>query len=265
MENQIEVQQPVELRENIYQLPSERPGSHVYLIRGRDKNVLIDTGAGSGAEKLLGQLGLLGLAATDIDFVLLTHEHFDHIGATPVFESAIVAAHTLAANKIEMQDEFVTLYAERNAIKTQFYTHLWLDDGITIDIGNYKLMVIHTPGHTSGCMCLYEPTCKLLFSGDTVFAGGTLSGVSGSGAISDYVNSLHKLANLRIDALYPGHGKLNSDPQSDIQHAIEYARGVMNESKMLFEALAGSDANKMIRKRMYGAPISGMSRPPKKD
>jgi hydroxyacylglutathione hydrolase len=252
---------PVELRPNIYQLPAEKPGSHVYLIKGETKNILIDTGLTANFPILASQLEELGLSTEDIHFVILTHEHFDHIGAAAFFDTAVIAAHTLAANKIELQDEFVTLNRYRNVSNLTFSPHLWLEDGILIDLGNYKLKVIHTPGHTSGCICLYEPKEKLLFSGDTVFAGGLLSDIVGSGNISDYLSSLQRLANLKVAALYPGHGLPSSAPEEDIHQAMEYAHSVMEESKLLFEALIASEARAKIVKRMQKAPFSGMARP----
>jgi glyoxylase-like metal-dependent hydrolase (beta-lactamase superfamily II) len=250
----------VELRPSIYQLPSEKPGSHVYLIRGETKNALIDSGTAANFRRLARQLQGLGLSATDIHFVILTHEHFDHIGATTFFDTAVIAAHTLAANKIELQDEFVTLHKERNMPSKGFYAHLWLEDGISIDLGNYKLRVVHTPGHTSGCICLYETKESLLFSGDTVFAGGLLSEIAGSGNISDYVSSLHRLSNLKVKALYPGHGRISAIPEEDIHQAAEYARTLMEESKMLFEALAKNKSRAKILQRLEKAPLSGMTR-----
>ena len=92
----------VEVRPDIYQFLGEKPGSHVYLIRGWDKNVLIDTGTNSNFPYLVECLKQLGLKTKDIALVLLTHEHFDHIGAAAFFlKTAVIAAHRLAANKIE--------------------------------------------------------------------------------------------------------------------------------------------------------------------
>jgi glyoxylase-like metal-dependent hydrolase (beta-lactamase superfamily II) len=252
---------PVELEPNIYQLPSEKPGSHVYLIKGEKKNVLIDTGMTANFPQLASQLRRLEFRIKDIHFVILTHEHFDHIGSTTFFNTSVIAAHTLAANKIELQDEFVTQNKYRNVPSKPFYAHLWLEDGILIDLGNYRLQVIHTPGHTSGCICLYEPRKKLLFSGDTVFAGGLLSEIATSGSISDYVSSLQRLANLKIEALYPGHGLLSHTPEEDMYQAVEYARNVMEESKLLFETLTKSEARAKIVARLEKAPLSGMLRP----
>ncbi len=265
MTNPNDKSSPVEIKADIYQLPSVKPGSHVYLIKGETKNVLIDTGVTAGFERLKDQLSQLDLTPDDIHLIILTHEHFDHIGATPFFESAIVAAHANAANKIDLQDEFVTYNKERNIGIKPFYPHIWLDDGTIIDIGNYKFEVIHTPGHTSGCICLYEPNVKLLFSGDTVFAGGSLSDIAGSGSISDYLRSINRLGNLKIEAFYPAHGWLSIQPEGDLEKATEYARSVMEESKLLFEALARSEARQKVKQRLAKAPMSGVSRPPKPD
>jgi hydroxyacylglutathione hydrolase len=59
--------------------------------------------------------------------------------------------------------------------------HLWLENMTRIDLGNYSLRIFHTPGHRSGCISIVETTQGLLFSADSVFAGGTLSYIAESG------------------------------------------------------------------------------------
>ena len=203
-EVQPEPSKVVELVPGIYQLRGEKPGSHVYLIKGATKNVLIDTGVAGKFSVLKRELAELGLRIRDINLVILTHEHYDHIGATAFFHrTAVVAAHRLAANKLELQDEFVTFRKYRDQPGKPFWVDVWLEDGSMIDLGNYELQVIHTPGHTSGCICLYEPRAGLLFTGDTVFAGGTLSEIAVGGNVSDYVNSVRRLSNLKIKTALP--------------------------------------------------------------
>jgi hydroxyacylglutathione hydrolase len=107
----------------------------------------------------------------------------------------------------------------------------------TISLGNYEVQVIHTPGHTAGCFCIYEPNERLLFSGDIVFAGGTLSDIATSSNISDYVNSVERLNTLKIVELCPGHGCLSSTPEQDMKQAVVYARTLMDDSNVLFEAI----------------------------
>ena len=99
-----------------------------------------------------------------------------------------MAAHCLAANKVELQDEFVTFRKYRDHPSKPFRVDVWLEDGSIIDLGNYELQVLHTPGHTSGCICLYEPGAGLLFTGDTVFAGGTLSEIAVGGNVRRLVS-----------------------------------------------------------------------------
>ena len=228
----------VELRPGIFQFPAEKPGSHVYLIKGTSKNVLIDTGMAANFSVLEASLLELGLRASDIHFIILTHEHFDHIGATSFFfKTAVVAAHRLAANKIELQDEFVTMVKSMDTASVPFHADIWLEHDTTIDLGNYRLRTVHSPGHTSGCICLYELNERLLFTGDTVFAGGTLSGIFSSGSISDYMNSLERLSTLRVDQFYPGHGRFSDSPEEDIRRGLEHARALFEDTKTLFEAL----------------------------
>jgi glyoxylase-like metal-dependent hydrolase (beta-lactamase superfamily II) len=228
-----------ELRQDVYLIKGEKPGSHVYLIKGSNKNVLIDTGITSNFPYLKLALQELGLKPRAVHLIILTHEHFDHIGTTGFFfGTSVVAAHRLAANKIELQDEFVTLMKYCNAAYKPFRADIWLEEGSLIDLGNYKLHVFHTPGHTSGCICLYEARNKLLFSGDTIFGGGALSGIASSGSISDYMNSLQRLTSLRVQGLYSGHGRPSEDPEGDILRGLERARALFDDTKMLFDTLA---------------------------
>lgn len=229
----------IPIRTNIYQIYAVKPGSHVYLIKGSNKNVLIDTGIASKFPIFKEHLEQIGLAPEDMDLVILTHEHIDHAGAAIFFsKSAIIAAHRSAANKIQLQDEFVTLQRFREWRWGELRVDLWLEEGNYIDLGNYQLRVLHTPGHTSGCICLYEPSQKLLFSGDTVFAGGSLSEIGPSGNISDYMNSIQRLHTLKIEELYPGHGRISKTPEEDMHNALKYAHSLFEDSKLLFQAMA---------------------------
>ncbi|MFW6102305.1 MAG: MBL fold metallo-hydrolase [Chloroflexota bacterium] len=236
VEMQPEPSKVTELVPGIYQLRGEKPGSHVYVIKGDTKNVLIDAGVAGKFPVLKTRLSELGLRVKDVNLIILTHEHYDHIGATAFFHrTAVVAAHRLAANKLELQDEFVTFLSHDQPGKP-FWIDVWLEDGSIIDLGNYELQVVHTPGHTSGCICLYEPRAGLLFTGDTVFAGGTLSEIAVGGNVSDYVNSVRRLSNLKSKHIYPGHGRVSSTPDEDLPKAIVYAQTMLNDCKTFFEA-----------------------------
>lgn len=222
----------IELRPGIYRVRGQRGGSHSYVIKGAYKNVLIDSGADRNFPLLGRGLWQLGLKVQDVDILINTHEHCDHIGANRYFqEQALVAAYRLAASKTAVGDTYVTLYRSNDLNEIPLRVHLWLENMTRIDLGNYSLRVLHTPGHTSGSICLYEATEGLLFSSDTLFAGGALSYIAESGSIGDYVDSLRRLASFRIAEVYPGHGPISKEPEKDIAQAIEYAQALLRKDR----------------------------------
>ena len=109
--------------------------------------------------------------------------------------------------------------------------HLWLENRFRFDLGNYVLEVVHIPGHTSGSICIYEFTRKILFTGDTLFAGGTLSYIGESGSVGDYINSINVLETRKINELYPGHGNVSKTPEEDMQKAIMNARPLLRDEE----------------------------------
>jgi glyoxylase-like metal-dependent hydrolase (beta-lactamase superfamily II) len=103
-----------------------------------------------------------------------------------------------------------------------------LENRALFDLGSHTLEVIHTPGHTSGSISLYEFSTKVLFSGDTVFAGGTLSYIAESGSIGDYINSITRLEARKISRIYPGHGQVSENPEEDLAQAIVNAKKLLH-------------------------------------
>lgn len=67
----------------------------------------------------------------------------------------------------------------------------------------------------------------MLFSGDTVFAGGTLSLITESGSVADYVDSLERLRAFRVEEIHPGHGRPSTTPAEDLDLAV--ARALLAE------------------------------------
>lgn len=224
---------PIEVCPQVFQIPAKRPSCHVYLISGRNKNVLIDSGIDINFPNLERALDSIELSCNDIDIVINTHEHFDHIGCNKYFyDSAIIFAGKLAAAKITERDEYVTMYCSYSADYKLTRPHIWLEDGAIIDLENFKLEILNTPGHTSGCICIYDIYNKLLFSGDTVFARGTLSAIAPSGSAGDYVNSMEMLDTKRIERIFPGHGSISRTPSKDIRQALENAKVKLKEVKL---------------------------------
>lgn len=215
----------VELRKNIWRISPPPPAANLYLIRDRLKTVLIDSGVYQSFDYVQAELGKIGVLPQDIDLVINTHEHFDHIGGNPhLQQSALIAAHRSAATKIELQDEYVTHMKEFGQASDNFKVHLWLENGMLFWTGDYRLKILHTPGHTSGSICIYEPFQQFMFTGDTVVAAEYLTPMLESGSGGDFVNSIEGLLSLKLSELYPGHGEASNRPEENLQWAANAAR-----------------------------------------
>lgn len=220
----------VELQPAIFQIRGRNGSSHSYVLKGDTMNVMIDTGSDQNFPVLERGLRQIGMKVRDINLVINSHEHCDHIGANRYFqESSMIAAYRLAASKMTTGDYYVTMYKGNDLNEPPMRVHLWLENMTRIDLGNYSLRVFHTPGHTSGSISLIETTHGLLFSADSVFAGGTLSYIAESGSLGDYLDSLTRLRCFGLRALYPGHGRISHAPLADIDCAIANAQKMLEQ------------------------------------
>ena len=134
--------EPVRIDEHCYQLRAHSRSSNAYVFMGGNKQILVDTGLPSSGTELLEALQEIGVTPSEIDLVILTHAHFDHIGAVPLFEGRpMVAAHPLAANKIHAQDEFATMQRAFGEPFTAFSVDWQLSEGSIIDVGRRRFRV----------------------------------------------------------------------------------------------------------------------------
>jgi len=160
-------------------------GANTYVVaclRTQDSVVIDATGEpGTVMDKL---------KETNPKYILLTHNHMDHLIALSELHSELkvpVAAHALDTGNLPTKAEML------------------LNDGDKIAVGNLNLEVLHTPGHTPGSLCF--KIGRYLISGDTIFPGGP--GKTGSAeAFKQIVKSItEKIFILPDDTpLYPGHG-----------------------------------------------------------
>ena len=174
--------------------------ANCYLLLD-EKNAIIDVG---GDIKFILDAISRYLNPKDLDYVILTHSHYDHAAAAGHFKGiAKIAIHRDEYSLLKAQN--FTSYLFGVSFKP-FEPDLMLEGGETIDLGNIELKVIHTPGHSPGSICLYEPTRKWLFSGDTVFAHGSFGRVDlPGGSARELIKSLERLSKLDVENLYPGH------------------------------------------------------------
>jgi glyoxylase-like metal-dependent hydrolase (beta-lactamase superfamily II) len=81
-----------------------------------------------------------------------------------------------------------------------------LKEGDKIELGELILEVLHTPGHTAGSICLYDPRQRILFSGDAIFCDGVGRTDLPTGDATALRNSIEGLLKLDVQNIYPGHG-----------------------------------------------------------
>lgn len=164
-----------------------------------DDNILVDTGAGLNKDYLFSKLRENGVEPEDIEMVVNTHCHFDHIGGNYFFPNAKIAIHRLDAISIRNKD---TLGTSMSVFDNEgnCRVDIELEDGDKIA----DFEVIHTPGHTKGGICLWDG--ENLISGDTIFAGGGVGRMDIGGDYNDMKNSVRRLTELDVKNIYPGHG-----------------------------------------------------------
>ena len=214
-----------EILPNLYLIKTGKPSSNSYLILGEDMNVLIDPGINERFQDLKNELEKADIDIESLNMVINTHEHVDHFGANQSLPRNIpILAHRYAAAKIVSADDEVLLCRAHGESPTGYHVTLWLENLNVVDMGDWFLKILHTPGHTSGSLCIYEPRRKILISGDTVFARGTISNISSSGSYGEYINSLARLNTMKIKLLLPGHGSISVNVETDIQNAINNAK-----------------------------------------
>ncbi|WP_457554455.1 MBL fold metallo-hydrolase [Candidatus Pyrohabitans sp.] len=173
--------------------------SNVYVIIA-GKVAVIDTGL--SASRL--EQRLRGVVAPErVDYVINTHAHIDHCGGNALFPNAKTLVHELDARAMSEGSFYGT--ASLFSAKLRARYHRVLREGDVIDLEGARLEVLHTPGHTPGSVCLYLAREAALFSGDTLFAGGSFGRADLGGNMQQLKQSLRRLASLEIEALYPGH------------------------------------------------------------
>jgi hydroxyacylglutathione hydrolase len=174
--------------------------SNAYLIDAKRKT-LVDAGM-SGA-RVLRNIG------EGLELIILTHCHYDHMGAVPELVKATGAQVAMHEKDVAlMKSGRSSVAAFFNAPVPDFNIDIVLKDGDVIDLGDASLTVINTPGHTPGSICLYDRETKVLFTGDTVFEGGSFGRTDLGGDPEDMIQSLEALTRLDVLALYPGHGAI---------------------------------------------------------
>lgn len=203
--------------------------SNIWHVRGRDHDLLVDTGMGIGrlAE------ALRDLADKSI-IAVATHRHADHMGG--LHEFPVRLAHAADAADIERPGTFASLItadypaefvkfmeSEGNPAGPELidaypyegfdprqYTVLpaplttIVDEGDVIDLGDRAFVVLHLPGHTPGSIGLWDQRSGTLFSGDSIYDGPLYDFLPESN-IPDYIDTMRRLRELPATVVHGGH------------------------------------------------------------
>ncbi len=234
-------------------LPFELEQINLYLIRLDRGYLLIDCGMDTEESftALESALRRIGVSWSGIRTVVLTHMHPDHIGLAPrirelsgatfLMHEAEAAhldslehierrlpylheAYTRCGVPVELQLEMDRSFAFIRKSLHEFIPDRLLQGGERIDSAIGPLLVVHTPGHSPGHICLHAPKDGLLFSGDHILNSITpnISWHPGGDALGDYLESLDCVRILEIERVLPSHGEPFSGHREWISETVAH-------------------------------------------
>ena len=141
-----------------------------------------------------------------LKLIVSTHRHWDHIGDNAPLAGATgaeIAAHVLDRHGLEQPSAAMAPFPILPSVPA-----VDLAEGSRIKFGDIDLEVLHTPGHTEGSVCLLAKDERLLFTGDTLFAGSWGRTDLPGGSDEAMVGSLARLSAMPTDLrVLPGHGR----------------------------------------------------------
>jgi glyoxylase-like metal-dependent hydrolase (beta-lactamase superfamily II) len=220
-----------------------------YLIED-EPLTLVDTGPNSGKalDELTARLGERGHSIDDLELIVVTHQHIDHLGLVEILvehSGAEVAALGAAAERLaafdedaEHEDEFAVGVMLRNGIPEDVTVALrsvsrsfrgWgshvtvtqpLADGETLELGNRRLEVLHRPGHSPSDTIFWDVERRILLAADHLLPHISsnplitrpLDGSSErTQALATYIESLGKTREMPAEIVLPGHGEPITD------------------------------------------------------
>ena len=194
--------------------------THCYLLNGKDRSLLIDTGLGiANIYEEVRRLTDLPVTAA------ATHVHWDHIGGHRYFPDfyahaaeldwlngnfplSVETVREMVADRCDLPEGFdVSRYTLFQGTPARV-----LADGDAIDLGGRTLEALHTPGHAPGHLCFWEGERGYLFTGDLVYKD-VLFACYPSTDPEAYLASLEKVAALPVKRVFPGHHSLDIQPE----------------------------------------------------
>jgi len=188
----------------VFRFISSDIGTNSYLILAK-RSTIIDPG--TYPDVVLNNLKK-HIQPKQLKYIILTHFHYDHTTAVPI---------------VKKETNAKVLIHEEDAKFLDFKPDKILKGNEILNLGDVKLKVIHTPGHSPGSICLYEPESKSLFSGDTVFSFGVGRTDLIGGNTNKLIDSLKRLIEFDVKILYSGHGEItNKNVNEKIKKSLDF-------------------------------------------
>ena len=167
--------------------------TNTYIIHEENSKGCCVIDPGYEADAILRKCEALGL---NVEAILLTHGHFDHVGAVRDL-AADTGCRVFACAE---EEQLPPMFTGGKLYVTDRY-----EEGTILNIAGLYIRVLHTPGHTPGSVCLLVD--DVIFSGDTLFAG-SCGRTDIGGSWTEIQASLKRLSLLEGDfTVYPGHGE----------------------------------------------------------
>lgn len=249
---------------NVTEVKTKYGNSYVknYILSSNDYYLLIDSGIVSAWGKLSQQIAPIPEYDRNSRLVVInTHEHWDHIGlnANLVKEKgALIVAHKAGITWIEdhdyqWQQSFEAFSPELIPVEQikQLYwkeigkpvkVQVYLQGGEIFKNQNYKLEIIHTPGHSPASICLFEKQQGFLFSGDTVQGRGFFGNLPLYTNVAKYLDSLGRLKKLNPCVIFGGHSPRieGEDIQQILDEGIQTIESVEKATRIALNKLSSS-------------------------
>ena len=185
---------------------------NTYLIDG-PMRILVDPGHTRHVAHVEEGLSELDLGVQDIDLVICTHSHPDHIEGVQIFkENQVLTA--LHGQDWELARAVDNYMMTAFGIEPETVTpEIFLKEG-KLSVKGIDLDVVHTPGHSPGSISLYWPQEKVLITGDLIFKDGIGRTDIPGGNSEILKQSITKLRDFDVEHLLPGHGELISGKEN---------------------------------------------------
>ncbi len=204
----------------LWQNPYEN-NCNTYVIRGK-VTLLIDPGHSRHLPNLFRQMEKDGISQEEIDLILLTHSHPDHMEGLELFLNKPTKIAMAQEEERYLLESGKYLFEMMGQPIPNFRIDFYLKEG-ELSLGEKVFKIYKTPGHSPGSLSIYWPEQKALFTGDVLFYGGVGRTDFLEGDSKLLMKSIERLSQLDIEFLLPGHGEVVRGKERVLQN-FEFIR-----------------------------------------